>query len=65
MTRLLLLAVSLSDAPALADFVAPKVIDSPAAVYPPASTERAYAADWRDFSAFCARIGRGRAPRRA
>jgi integrase len=27
-----------------------------------ASTERAYAADWRDFSAFCARIGRGRLP---
>jgi site-specific recombinase XerD len=27
-----------------------------------ASTERAYAADWRDFSAFCARIGRGHLP---
>jgi site-specific recombinase XerD len=27
-----------------------------------ASTERAYAADWRDFSAFCARIGRDHLP---
>jgi hypothetical protein len=27
-----------------------------------ASTERAYAADWRDFSAFCARIGREHLP---
>jgi hypothetical protein len=27
-----------------------------------AATERAYAADWRDFSAFCVRIGREHLP---
>jgi TonB family protein len=40
MTRLLLLAISLWATAALADIVAPKVIDSPTAVYPPGSVEQ-------------------------
>jgi iron complex outermembrane recepter protein len=41
MTRLLLVSVSLWATAALADILAPKVIDSPAAVYPAASIEKA------------------------
>ena len=41
MKRLLLLAVSVCATVALADVLAPKVVDSPPAIYPPSATERA------------------------